>query len=369
MPPSSYAPHCDVPVPRVLAALRPKMLDLSRARADGAHPYLVPPAHTALARAALGPDKLLIPEQAIALESDPAEARSIGREHLSGYLRLPNYVNNLKHLGYGDDLADGGSDRLVDAIVAWGSAEDIARRIAEHRDNGADHVVLQPLGDLPSGGGAARAAWRPSSWATDGSDKGDRTPGREAHSSESQRRRCQTAAVSSEPVAQKSGVVVFCSLPGALARIRSRFPDTEVVDISGGVPGGVRGEVLFGGWGPHAVEAMAAGVQWAQLIGTGLDGVPPEVRAAPVLTSARGVAAVAISEYVIATMGAFARDFPDNWLREPPEHWFVAAGGVVGRVDARSLRLRGHRATGGTHRVGLGHVRGGHATPGSAEPH
>jgi probable F420-dependent oxidoreductase len=142
-----HAPPCDVPVPRVLAALRPKMLELSRTRADGAHPYLVPPAHTTLARAALGPDKLLIPEQAIALESDPAEARRIAREHLSGYLRLPNYVNNLKHLGYGDDLADGGSDRLVDAIVAWGSAEDIARRVAEHRDNGADHVLLQPLGD------------------------------------------------------------------------------------------------------------------------------------------------------------------------------------------------------------------------------
>ena len=132
-----------------------------------------------------------------------------------------------------------------------------------------------------------------------------------------------------EPFAQKSGVVVLCSLPGALARIRSRFPDTEVVDISGGVPGGLRGEVLFGGWGPQAVEAMAAGVQWVQLIGTGLDGVPPEVRAAPVLTSARGVAAVAISEYVIATMGAFVRDFPGNWLREPPGHWFAQQAGLL----------------------------------------
>ena len=82
------------------------------------------------------------------LESDPAEARRIAREHLSGYLRLPNYVNNLKHLGYADDLADDGSDRLVDAIVAWGGEEDIARRVSEHRDNGADHVLLQPLGDI-----------------------------------------------------------------------------------------------------------------------------------------------------------------------------------------------------------------------------
>jgi probable F420-dependent oxidoreductase len=146
----ALAPATAVPVPRVLAALRPKMLDLARTRADGAHPYLVPPAHTKVARAALGPDKLLIPEQAIVVESDPTEARRVGREHLSGYLRLPNYVNNLKNLGYGDDLADGGSDRLVDAIVAWGSEEAIARRVAEHRDNGADHVVLQPLGDLAS---------------------------------------------------------------------------------------------------------------------------------------------------------------------------------------------------------------------------
>jgi probable F420-dependent oxidoreductase len=146
----AMAPATAVPVPRVLAALRPKMLDLARTRADGAHPYFVPPAHTTLARAALGPDKLLIPEQAIVVESDPTEARRIGREHLSRYLQLPNYVNNLKNLGYGDDLADGGSDRLVDAIVAWGSEDDIARRVAEHRDNGADHVLLQPLGDLAS---------------------------------------------------------------------------------------------------------------------------------------------------------------------------------------------------------------------------
>ncbi len=145
-----FAPATAVPVPRVLAALRPKMLDLARTCADGAHPYFVPPEHTTLARTALGPDKLLIPEQAIVVESNPTEARRIAREHLTGYLRLPNYVNNLKRLGYGDDLSDGGSDRLVDAIVAWGSEDAIARRITEHRDNGADHVVVQPLGDLAS---------------------------------------------------------------------------------------------------------------------------------------------------------------------------------------------------------------------------
>jgi phosphoglycerate dehydrogenase-like enzyme len=91
----------------------------------------------------------------------------------------------------------------------------------------------------------------------------------------------------------------------------------------------VRGEVLFGGFGRNSVKAMTRGVRWAQLIGTGLDGVPPEVRAAPFLTSARGVAAVAISEYVITAMGAFARDFPRNWLSEPPASWFTQPAGLL----------------------------------------
>jgi probable F420-dependent oxidoreductase len=109
----------------------------------------VPVAHTPIARAALGPDKLLIPEQAVVVNSDPDDARRIAREHMRGYLQLPNYVNNLKHLGYtDDDISDGGSDSLVDAIVAWGDAADIARRVREHLDGGADHVLLQPLGDL-----------------------------------------------------------------------------------------------------------------------------------------------------------------------------------------------------------------------------
>jgi probable F420-dependent oxidoreductase len=144
-----YAPATEIPVPRVLAALGPKMLDLARERSDGAHPYLVTPAHTTIARQALGPDKLLIPEQSVVLETDPVEARRIARSHLAGYLQLPNYVHNLRRLGYGDDLADGGSDRLTDAIVVWGDEEAIARRITEHLDNGADHVLLQPLGDIP----------------------------------------------------------------------------------------------------------------------------------------------------------------------------------------------------------------------------
>ncbi len=143
------APECPVPVPHVLAALRPRMLELARERADGAHPYFVPPSHTPIARESLGPEKLLVPEQAVVLTSDPDEARRISRQHMTGYLRLPNYVNNLKHLGYSDDdMADGGSDRLVDAIVAWGDETAILRRVREHLEGGADHVLLQPLGDL-----------------------------------------------------------------------------------------------------------------------------------------------------------------------------------------------------------------------------
>lgn len=138
------------PPPRILGALAPKMLALAAERANGAHPYFVPPEHTAVARAALGAGKLLAPEQAVVLESDPGRARDIGRKHMAMYLQLPNYVNNLKRLGFTDaDVADGGSDRLVDAIVAWGDMEAIRRRIREHHDAGADHVCLQVLGEDP----------------------------------------------------------------------------------------------------------------------------------------------------------------------------------------------------------------------------
>ncbi|MGW0803584.1 TIGR03620 family F420-dependent LLM class oxidoreductase [Nonomuraea sp. NPDC002799] len=132
--------------PRLLAALRPKMLELSRDHADGAHPYFVPPEHTARAREILGAGKLLIPEQAVLLETDPARARAIARTHMSLYLQLPNYVNNLRTLGFADaDFADGGSDRLADAIVAWGDEDAVVRRVHDHLDAGADHVLLQPL--------------------------------------------------------------------------------------------------------------------------------------------------------------------------------------------------------------------------------
>lgn len=143
------APTPSIPVPRLLAALRPAMLRLSRDHADGAHPYFVPTAHTRMAREILGPDKLLIPEQAVVLAGGSEEGRREARAHMEFYLRLPNYANSLRHLGYDDkDLAEGGSDRLVDDIVAWGDAEAIAERVREHLDAGADHVLLQPLGDL-----------------------------------------------------------------------------------------------------------------------------------------------------------------------------------------------------------------------------
>jgi probable F420-dependent oxidoreductase len=146
---ATAAPEGRQRVPQVLAALRPQMLALARERTDGAHPYFVPPSHTPVAREALGPDKLLIPEQAVVLSDDPAEARRIARGHMKTYLQLPNYVNNLRRLGYTDeDLAGEGSDRLVDAVVGWGDAEAIARRVREHLDGGADHVLIQPLGDL-----------------------------------------------------------------------------------------------------------------------------------------------------------------------------------------------------------------------------
>lgn len=116
-------------------------------------------------------------------------------------------------------------------------------------------------------------------------------------------------------------VIVLCEVPVAMDAVRQRVPGVTLVDISRGLPDGARGEVLYGGRGRASVEAMSAGVRWVQLVGTGIDGLAPEVRAAPVLTSARGAGAVAIGEYVIAAMTAFARGFPDNWIHGAPEHW------------------------------------------------
>jgi probable F420-dependent oxidoreductase len=140
----SVEPAEDAPI--MLAALRPAMLRLARDRARGAHPYFTPPEHTARARAILGAAAWLAPEQMVILETDATTARAVARGNMQIYLGLPNYQRNLKWLGFTDaDLADGGSDRLVDAIVAWGDAETIARRIQAHHDSGADHVCIQPL--------------------------------------------------------------------------------------------------------------------------------------------------------------------------------------------------------------------------------
>ncbi len=141
--------------PMVLAALRQKMLTLARDKADGAHPYFVPPAHTRRAREILGPSKLLAPAQAVILEADPAKARVAAREYMKTYVpRLPNYQNNLVELGYTEaDFANGCSDRLVDDIVAWGDVATIKARIQAHYDAGADHVCILPLaatGRLPN---------------------------------------------------------------------------------------------------------------------------------------------------------------------------------------------------------------------------
>ncbi|MDA0634594.1 TIGR03620 family F420-dependent LLM class oxidoreductase [Nonomuraea sp. MCN248] len=136
----------EVDAPRLLAALRPGMMKLAAERADGAHPYFVPPEHTAEARAILGAGKLLVPEQAVLVETDPARARAAARAYMAPYLTLPNYVDNLRRLGHtDDDFAGGGSDRLVDAIVGWGSPDAVAARVRAHLDAGADHVAIQPL--------------------------------------------------------------------------------------------------------------------------------------------------------------------------------------------------------------------------------
>jgi probable F420-dependent oxidoreductase len=138
----------DPPAPRVIAALGPEMLKLSATRSLGAHPYFVPVEHTLIARKAIGPDALLAVEQAATLETDPAKAREVARKHMKRYLELDNYTNNLRRLGWGDaDLLNGGSDKLVDAIVAWGDERAVKARVDAHRKNGADHVCLQVLGD------------------------------------------------------------------------------------------------------------------------------------------------------------------------------------------------------------------------------
>lgn len=144
-----------------LAALAPKMLELAATRTAGSHPYLVPPEHSAWARERLGPEALLAPEQGVILETAPDKAREIARSNLETYMSLPNYVNNWRRLGFSEDDVTGPSDRLIDALFAWGSLDQIRRRVIAHLKAGADHVALQVIqsekvGDLEE----ARGSWR-----------------------------------------------------------------------------------------------------------------------------------------------------------------------------------------------------------------
>jgi probable F420-dependent oxidoreductase len=144
----------DLKVPaggRALAALGPKVLRLAAERSAGAHPYLVTPEHTRQARQILGDGPLLAPEQKVVLETDPVQARAIGRPYVQKpYLGLTNYLSSLRRLGWTDaDFADGGSDALIDALVVHGDAAAIARGIAAHLDAGADHVAVQALNPDP----------------------------------------------------------------------------------------------------------------------------------------------------------------------------------------------------------------------------
>jgi probable F420-dependent oxidoreductase len=135
---------------RALAALGPKMLELAATRTAGVHPYLVTPEHTRIARDAVGPDAMVATEQGVVLETDPERARTIARTNLAGYFGLPNYTNNWLRLGFSEDeIANGGSDRLIDALVVWGDESAIAGRVQEHRDAGASHVCIQVLTDNP----------------------------------------------------------------------------------------------------------------------------------------------------------------------------------------------------------------------------
>lgn len=136
--------------PRLLAALGPRMLELSRDLADGAHPYLVTPQHTARAREILGEGPLLAVEQAVVLTSEREEALRLGRAHLSRYMRLPNYRNSWMRQGFNEeDLSDGGSERLVEGLVAWGSEDHIRERVREHLSAGADQVCAQVVTEDP----------------------------------------------------------------------------------------------------------------------------------------------------------------------------------------------------------------------------
>ncbi|MFF8730946.1 TIGR03620 family F420-dependent LLM class oxidoreductase [Streptomyces sp. NPDC015171] len=152
-------PLPETPIRRLLAAYGPKMLELARDRAAGAHTYHVNTAHTAQAREILGPDAFLAVEQAVLLETDPVRARAQAREHLHQYLGTPYNDAKFRRLGYTDeDLSGGGSDRFVDDLVFWGDTDTVVRKLHGHVDAGADHVAVQVLGVRP--GGTALPQWR-----------------------------------------------------------------------------------------------------------------------------------------------------------------------------------------------------------------
>jgi probable F420-dependent oxidoreductase len=135
---------------RVLAALGPKVLRLSAERSAGAHPYLTTPEHTAYARELVGNSVFLAPEHKVVLTTDADEAREVGRKIVDFYLDLSNYVNNWRRLGFTDtDVRKPGSDKLIDAVVAYGTPDTIAARLNEHLEAGADHVAIQVLGGGP----------------------------------------------------------------------------------------------------------------------------------------------------------------------------------------------------------------------------
>ena len=145
---ASSAPEPASDPRRVLAALGPRMLELAAERALGAHPYFVPVEHTAFARSRLGPEPVLAVEQTVVLRTHSAEARAIARRFAARYLQTTNYANNLRRMGWtGTDLGGQGSDRVIDAVVAWGDVDRIANRVRGHLDAGADHVCVQVVGE------------------------------------------------------------------------------------------------------------------------------------------------------------------------------------------------------------------------------
>ena len=163
----SYLDELDsapTPVPieeRILASLGPLSLKLARDRSCGTHPYFMPVEHTRISREAVGSEKIVAPEQMVVLETNPDKARAIARQSMDRYLHAPNYTSNLLRLSYTeDDIGNGGSDRLVDALIAWGEPSKIAERIREHHAAGADHVCIQVLTETPQDLAAALAGWR-----------------------------------------------------------------------------------------------------------------------------------------------------------------------------------------------------------------